>query len=55
MEDTTMKKKTYMKPTIEVVKIQSQTQMLIGSPDPNGMNNQLQIPTDPIEEVLEGW
>ena len=50
-----MKKKTYMKPTIEVVKIQSQTQMLTGSPDVYGMNNQLQIPTTPTEEVPEGW
>ncbi|MCR5042717.1 MAG: hypothetical protein K6A93_01035 [Bacteroidaceae bacterium] len=45
---------------MEAIKIQSQVQMLIGSPDPNGLNNQLQIPTapglpDPINEVLEGW
>ena len=53
-----MKKKTYEQPTMEVVKLQSQVQMLIGSPDPNGLLNQLQIPTipsDPTEEVLEGW
>lgn len=56
-----MNKKTYVHPTIEVVKIQGQTHMLIGSPDPYGMKNQLQIPTtdpadpDPIEEVDEGW
>lgn len=50
-----MKKKTYEQPTMEVVKLQSQVQMLIGSPDPNGMLNQLQIPTDPTDEVLEGF
>ena len=50
-----MKKKTYEQPTMEVVKLQSQVQMLIGSPDPNGMLNQLQIPTDPTDEVDFGF
>ena len=55
-----MKKKTYEQPTMEVVKLQSQVQMLIGSPDPNGLLNQLQIPDplavpDPIEEVDFGF
>ena len=46
-----MKKKTYEQPTMEVVKLQSQVQMLIGSPDVNGMNQQLQV----TEEVPLGW
>lgn len=50
-----MKKKTYEQPTMEVVKIQSQVQMLIGSPDPNGLLNQLQIPTDPEQMVDFGF
>ena len=50
-----MKKKTYEQPTMEVVKIQNETQMLIGSPDPNGLLDRLQIPTDPEDEVDDGF
>ena len=46
----TMTKKEYMKPEIEVVKIQQQCQILAGSVDANGMNDTL---ID--EEVTEGW
>ena len=52
MEDTNMKKKTYIQPTIEVVKIQGEIIMQIGS---QGVNTQLQVPTDSSEEVLQGW
>ena len=45
-----MIKKEYMKPTIEVVKIQQQCQILAGSVDTNGMNDMLLN-----EEVDEGW
>ena len=45
-----MTKKEYMKPEIEVVKIQQQSQILAGSIDANGMNTDLQN-----EEVTEGW
>ena len=45
-----MTKKEYMKPTIEVVKIQQQCQILAGSVDTNGMNDMLLN-----EEVDEGW
>ena len=41
MEDTIMIKKEYMKPEMEVVKIQQQSQILAGSVDPNGLNNAL--------------
>ena len=43
-------KKNYMKPEMEVVKIQQQGQILAGSIDANGMNTDLQN-----EEVTEGW
>ena len=46
----TMTKKEYMKPKMEVVKIQQQCQILAGSVDANGMNNGL---ID--DEVTEGW
>ena len=42
-------KKNYMKPEMEVVKIQQQCQILAGSVDANGMNTGLQE-----EEVEEG-
>jgi hypothetical protein len=50
MEDTTMTKKIYLKPEMEVVKIQQQCQILAGSLDANGMNNELLDVT-----VEEGW
>ena len=43
-----MKKKDYMKPEMEVVKIQQQCQILAGSTQ--GFNDELQD-----EEVGEGW
>ena len=43
-------KKNYMKPEMEVVKIQQQGQILAGSIDANGMNTDLQN-----EEATEGW
>ena len=46
-----MTKKEYMKPEIEVVKIQQQCQILAGSVDANGMNKTL----IEDEEVIEGW
>ena len=50
MEDTTMIKKDYMKPEMAVVKIQQHCQILAGSVDPNGINDELQN-----EEVNEGF
>ena len=50
MEDMTMTKKEYMKPKMEVVKIQQQCQILAGSLDANGMNDTLQE-----ETVTDGW
>ena len=50
MEDLTMTKKEYMKPAMEVVKIQQQCQILAGSLDANGMNDMLQE-----ETVTDGW
>lgn len=50
MEDTIMIKKEYLKPEMEVVKIQQQSQILAGSVDSNGMNTGLQE-----EEVTVGW
>ena len=43
-------KENYMKPEMEVVKIQQQGQILAGSIDANGMNTDLQN-----EEATEGW
>ena len=43
-------KKIYMKPEMQVVKIQQQCQILAGSLDANGMNNELLDVT-----VNEGW
>ena len=43
-----MSKKEYLKPTMEVVKIQQQSQILAGSQE--GMNTQLQN-----DEVDEAW
>ena len=45
-----MIKKEYMKPSMTVVKLQHKCQILAGSVDANGMNNDLQG-----EEVIEGW
>ena len=45
-----MKKKEYIIPTMEVVKIQQQCQILAGSVDANGMNTDLQD-----EDVNGGW
>ncbi len=45
-----MTKKIYLKPEREVVKIQQQCQILAGSLDANGMNNELLDVT-----VEEGW
>ena len=50
MEDTTMIKKDYMKPEMAVVKIQQHCQILAGSVDPNGINDELIN-----EEVEEGF
>ena len=46
----TMTKKEYMKPKMEVVKIQQQCQILAGSVDANGMNRNLYD-----EEVDKGF
>ena len=43
-------KKNYMKPEMEVVKIQQQCQILAGSVDANDMNVDLRD-----DEVIEGW
>ena len=43
-----MTKKEYLKPEMEVVKIQQQCQILAGSVDPNGINNELL--DDPVED-----
>ena len=45
-----MIKKEYMKPTMEVVELQHECQILAGSLDANGMNNGLQD-----DEVDAGW
>ena len=45
-EDTTMTKKEYMKPTMEVVELKHQNQILTGSP----YNRNLQD-----DVVTEGW
>ena len=46
----TMTKKEYMKPEIEVVKIQQQCQILAGSVDANGINDEL------LDETVDiGW
>ena len=52
MGDTTMTKKTYMKPSMEVVKLQDECQILAGS-DQYGVNNQLQ--DNPEDQVEVGW
>ena len=43
-------KREYMKPTVHVVVLQQQCQILAGSVDANGMNDELQS-----EEVGEGF
>ena len=45
-----MIKKEYMKPSLKVIELQHKCQILAGSVDANGMNNDLQG-----EEVIEGW
>ncbi len=45
-----MTKKAYMKPTMQTVVLTQRTAILAGSPDANGMNENL---ID--EEVTEGW
>ena len=45
-----MIKKDYMKPEMAVVKIQQHCQILAGSVDPNGINDELQD-----DEVDAGW
>ena len=45
-----MIKKEYMKPTMEVVELQHECQILAGSADAYGMNTGLQD-----EEVTAGW
>jgi hypothetical protein len=41
MEDTTMTKKEYMNPTMQVVKIQQNSQLLAGSLNAYGVNDEL--------------
>jgi hypothetical protein len=50
MEDLTMTKKEYMKPTMETVQLHQHCQILAGSLDANGMNDTLQE-----ETVTDGW
>ena len=50
MEDTTMIKKDYMKPEMQTVELKHKCQILAGSVDPNGINDELIN-----EEVTEGW
>ena len=50
MEDTTMIKKDYMKPEMQTVELKHKCQILAGSVDTNGMNDELQD-----EEVNEGF
>jgi hypothetical protein len=45
-----MIKKEYMKPEVKVVELQQKCQILAGSIDPNGLNDELQN-----EEVIVGW
>lgn len=45
-----MIKKEYMKPSMTVVKLQHKCQILAGSVDANGMNNEIQD-----DEVTVGW
>ena len=44
-----MIKKEYLKPEMEVVMIQQQSQILAGSIDANGINNELLL-DDPVED-----
>ena len=50
MEDTTMIKKDYMKPEMQTVELKHKCQILAGSVDANGINDELQN-----EEVNEGF
>ena len=45
-----MIKKEYMKPSMTVVELQHKCQILAGSVDANGMNNEIQD-----DEVTVGW
>ena len=45
-----MTKKEYMKPSVKVVELQQKCQILAGSVNANGMNDELQN-----EEVTVGW
>jgi len=45
-----MIKKEYMKPSMKMVKLQHKCQILAGSVDANGMNNEIQD-----DEVTVGW
>ena len=50
MEDTTMIKKDYMKPEMQTVELKHKCQILAGSVDPNGINDELIN-----EDVNEGF
>ena len=50
MEDTTMIKKDYMKPEMQTVELKHKCQILAGSVDPNGINDELIN-----EEVEQGF
>lgn len=50
MEDTTMIKKDYMKPEMQTVELKHKCQILAGSVDANGINDELIN-----EEVNEGF
>ena len=45
-----MIKKEYMKPSLKVIELQHKCQILAGSVDANGMNNEIQD-----DEVTVGW
>lgn len=45
-----MTKKAYMTPSMKVIELKQKYQMLAGSTDPNGMNDDLQN-----ETVTNGW
>jgi hypothetical protein len=45
-----MIKKEYMKPSMKVIELQHKCQILAGSVDANGMNNEIQD-----DEVTVGW
>ncbi len=51
MEDTTMKKREYIKPSVQTTELHMHTTILVGSKDEYGMNNYL----NETEEVDEGF